>query len=495
MAQTKRAEAYYVKNLNALLNTNPNKPNLNPLERELVCRLLSWTNGGKGKYNYQTSKEWARMLGVSNKTVLRAFARLRALKLIRWHSFPRGVGSIHLRYANPEDITRWASAKQINEPGPLELEATKEHTPIEKLIKEVCNRPQALGFDVWSECCLYCGVPINQPAEAEPIEAAQIVRAEAALPFASAAFSEAWAEWRDYRKKAGKAFVSLQQEQRAAAQLGQDSSNEAEAILAIHSAISGGFFELRPDLAARKEQAHTMPTRPVNLWDWVQAKFIERKYQPQTLEECKEWAREFYQLYPEAPAFVAWDKFKREYKNPSDWGISQDPPETAGRLWAEVLSGYEITRQEMQDPGGQKQYTGKAAEMRTKWGEAGREYYAAEQKKRDSFAQQMELEAKMRDEFWAEAERRGYDQEKSEWDPANMELLDKLREEMPESLVDAERITERQREREQEAERQKAKEAREGALAAFGWSLEKLGTEENLRAQEAAKRAHPELFR
>lgn len=348
----------FIKLPTALMNGREDRPPLNSLEREICAYLMSWTANGRGRYNYESTKEIARRLGSSNKTVLKALHRLNALQLIRWHAFSHGVGVKHLRWFRADGLRRWASRAPIAEPTPEELEKAAELSDPAELIRDVCKKPNSVGFDIWRACCTYCDY---EPEEKHAGKAAAEVAAEVvedaepfayaepeaasdgdALPYASEEFANAWASWIEHRKQSGRPLRG-NAERMALQQLASDAESEADALNAIRSAIAGGFVALRPDIARSKSGGATNPPCPVNLWSWMQRQFELRQRQPADLDEAKEWAAEFRQNNPDAPAFVVWNGRRKRWELPGPTTTARDAG--VNGKYVELLEGFETIRQ------------------------------------------------------------------------------------------------------------------------------------------------------
>ena len=361
--KSESANSHFVKLPTTLYNGRNDRPKLNSLERDIYAYLSNWTKGGSGKYNYESTKQIARILGASNKPVLKAMHRLKALGLINWYAFPHGIGVKHLRYAAPSGLEKWHGSEPINEPTAAELAAAGTITSVETLTRFVCNKPGAVGKDIWRACCDYCGVnkdqvkPAKQKAKApavetvqayesaseQPTQAVTVTEATNASGWHSVEFQNAWQEWKRHRKASGRP-LRAEAEQIALEQLRKEAQSEADAIHAIKSAISGGFISIKPEIARLKASGNTQAQRPVNAWDWLQNKFTELKRQPETDEELKEWLTEFRAANPDAPAFIIWDKRARVWKRPEHPQSEAAAAGITGR-YARILGGFETLRQ------------------------------------------------------------------------------------------------------------------------------------------------------
>lgn len=424
----------FIKLPTALYNGRNDRPQLNSLERELMALVLSWTANGKGKYNYQSTKEIARYVGSSNKTVLKSLHRLKALRLINWHAFPHGVGMKHLRWASTDGLRRWASKEKINEPTAEELRAVDDPTPIEILVRDVCKKPNSIGFDIWRACCLYCGHEsegvkpgkTKKAKETTPAEFVEIAAMEpAALPYKSAEFENAWQDWLKHRNE-GQRNYKGNSEKIALEQLRQNAENEADAINAIYSAIAGGFYALRPDIARAKNGGATNPVCPINLWSWLQRQFEQRQRQPETMEEAKQWAAEFRSMNPDAPAWVEWNAHKKTWKTPGIGASARDAG-VNGR-YIELLEAYEALRQVIDNDGGGLAFAAYDASKHEAKETGRKNYQNARAKKNLEIQQAFEKEVNARGGnlleyvFGSEENRR---------------LIDEVREIMPEDYFDA----------------------------------------------------------
>lgn len=345
-----RENGSFVKVLRIFHNERKDRPRLNSLERELCSIVISWTGGGSGRYNYQSAKELARLVGSSNKTVLNALHRLKALGLINWYTFPHGVGVKHLRWAPSQGQKLWESSKPIHEPTLEEIEKADEFTSVDVLISQVCEKPNTVGYDIWRACCDYCGISEKDKKKVEtdgPPEALEIIKSEEVfesidLPFTSPEFADAWQEWKQHRRSSGRP-LKANAETIALDELKANAENEADAINAINSAIAGGFMALRPDIARTKSGGATNPVCPVNCWSWMQKRMEQEKRQPEDMEEIKSWMKEFREYHPDAPAWVVWNARAKQWNVPGVFAKATDAGIT-GRF-ATALDGYEAIRQ------------------------------------------------------------------------------------------------------------------------------------------------------
>ena len=358
--KSESANSHFVKLPTTLYNGRNDRPKLNSLDRDLFAYLNSWTNGGRGKYNHENTKEIARRLGASNNTILNALHRLKALGLINWYAFPHGIGVKHLRFVPPAGLEKWHGSEPINEPTAAELAAAAEFTSVESLLRNVCEKPNTLGAKIWRACCDYCGVntdeikrteptpaveaaPAREAASEQPTQAVTVTEGTNASGWHSVEFQNAWQEWKRHRKASGRP-LRAEAEHIALEQLRKEAQSEADAIHAIKSAISGGFIAIKPEIARLKASGNTQAQRPVNAWDWLQNKFTELKRQPETDEELKEWLTEFRAANPDAPAFVIWDKRARVWKRPEHPQSEAAAAGITGR-YARILGGFETLRQ------------------------------------------------------------------------------------------------------------------------------------------------------
>lgn len=341
----------FVKTPAVLQNHRPDRPKLKPIERELCAIIHSWTAEGRGRYNYQSGKELARLLGSSDKTVADALHRLRALGLIDWYCFPHGIGVKHLRFGTTNQLQRWASSVEISEPTPAQLAKARQFTSKEKLRAYVCEKPKTVGFEVWRACCNYCGFEADKPKAPAKFEqptpahtTTDVMHAAAALPYNTAEFAQAWEDWKAFRRSKGNALTG-KAEEIALTQLQRAAENEAEAIDSIHAAIAGGYMSIRPDIT-RAKTGGTMPEVPINAWDWVKRKAKERRRQPADLDELVGWLTEFRQAHPGAPAYVVWSKARRSWEIP---GFMTKIPNDIPGKFHQAFEAYEKLRRGQDD--------------------------------------------------------------------------------------------------------------------------------------------------
>lgn len=484
--KTQATAGHFVKSYNFLLNNQPNRPKLNPLERELLCRLADWTKAGQGRYNYQSNAEWARLLGSSNKTVGNAFHRLRALRLVSWYSFPSGVGVKFLRFVKPSDLQRWQTAKVINEPTAADYAKAKQFTDRETLVKYVCKKPEALGHDVWFECCSYCNYqPENKAAEV--VETNYPARVEVQLPWSEQQFQAAWAGWVEYRRKSGRKYVDTAQEQTALHKLHKETAGNLEwALQTIEAATAGGFLQLRPDLSKTVEPNIYAPEIPVNLLDWMNAEAKRRQQTPADEAEWKEWAKEFRQQYPNAPAWVTWSKSSRAWVEPTgeDWGLGNKLPQAIPEAHKELYKGFEIVRQQLDKT--KDQYTGVSVEDLIEQSEAAANAFMA--KKENEREKRAKQDAEIQAEFKRQLKARGYVQ--GDFSNENHKILEDVRREYPEHIDDVQRVEKLKQAEADEARRQKRYES----LYSFGWDPAKPNSETNREAYTKSQAAHPEIW-
>jgi hypothetical protein len=477
---------HFVKSYNFLLNDQPNRPKLNPLERELICRLADWTKAGKGRYNYQSNAEWARLLGSSNKTVGNAFHRLRALGLVRWFSFPSGVGVKFLRFVKPEDLTRWQTAKQIKEPTAADIAKTAQFTPREDLVKYVCEKPHALGREVWLQCCEYCHYN-PQTEVVEVIEPNYPEVATVQMPWNEKAFQTAWANWIEYRKKSGRRYVDKTQEQTALHKLHKETGGNLEwALQTIEAAHAGGFAQLRPDLSRPVESNIYAPEIPVNLLDWMNAEAKRRQQTPADEAEWKEWATQFRQQFPNAPAWVTWSKRSRAWVEPTgeDWGLGNKLPAAIPESYRELYKGFEIVRQQLDKT--KNQYTGVSVEDLIEQSEAAASAFVAQKEnEREKRAKQ---DAEIQAEFKRQLKARGYVQ--GDFSNENHKIYEDVRREYPEHIEDVQRVAKLKQDEAEELRRQK----RFDSLYSFGWNPAKPNSETNREAYAKSQAANPEIW-
>lgn len=430
---------HFVKLYNFLLNDQPNRPKLNPLERELLCRLADWTKAGQGRYNYQSNAEWARLLGSSNKTVGNAFHRLRALGLVSWYSFPSGVGVKFLRFVKPDDLKRWQTAKVINEPTEAEIAKAKQFTDRETLVKFVCEKPHALGRDVWAECCAYCNFQ-EQSEAPEVVETNYPELVQIQLPWSEKQFQTAWAGWVHFRNKSGRKYIDKAQEQTALHKLHKETGGNLEwALQTIEAATAGGFYQLRPDLSKPVESNIYSPEVPVNLLDWMNAEAKRQQRTPADDDEWKEWATKFRQQFPNAPGWVKWNRDRRQWREPGGWtgGLGDALPPSIPEAQEHLYKGFEIMRQQLDKT--EDQYTGETREEFFANALQRHQAEAAERQKREAEEMQRRTEQlresmRISQAFNDELERRGY--QMFDNSPANEAIREQLRFEMPESLED-----------------------------------------------------------
>ena len=452
--KTQSNAGHFVKSYNFLLNDQPNRPKLNPLERELLCRLADWTKAGKGRYNYQSNTEWARLLGSSNKTVGNAFHRLRALGLVSWYSFPSGVGVKFLRFVKPADLNRWQTAKVINEPTAADYAKAKQFTDRQTLVEFVCKKQTALGRDVWLECCAYCNFqPEGETKEVTETKYPEPV--EVRLPWAEPEFQTAWANWIEYRRKSGRKYLDKTQEQTALHKLHKETSGNLEwALQTIEAAHAGGFLQLRPDMSKLVEPNIYAPEIPVNLLDWMNAEAKRRQQTPADDTEWKEWATQFRQQFPNAPAWVTWSKRSRAWVEPSgnDWATGNQLPESVPEAHAHLYRGFETLRQQLDKT--EDQYKGETIQDRLSHLHEKYQAEQAEREKREAeerqrWTERMQESMRISQAFNEELERRGY--QLFDNSPANEAIREELRFEMPESLDDVPAFKYRSQRRKQNA--------------------------------------------
>ena len=442
--KSESANSHFVKLPTTLYNGRNDRPKLNSLERDIYAYLSNWTKGGSGKYNYESTKQIARILGASNKPVLKAMHRLKALGLINWYAFPHGIGVKHLRFVPPAGLEKWHGSEPINEPTAAELAAAAEFTSVESLLRNVCEKPNTLGAKIWRACCEYCGVnsdqvkPAKQKAKAPAIETVPAYEAESEQPtqavkvtegtnasgWHSIEFQNAWQEWKRHRKASGRP-LRAEAEQIALEQLRKEAQDEADAIHAIKSAISGGFISIKPEIARIKASGNTQAVRPVNAWDWLQKRFTELKRQPETDEEVKEWLTEFRAANPDAPAFVIWDKRDRVWQRPNNPQSEAAAAGITGR-YARILGGFETLRQHIDGDSFQGQIMDrlKAQDEIKKAVENARKKQAA----------------KIEEDFKNEVEKRGGRLDLAPWEETekDRQILESVREILPENYLDCE---------------------------------------------------------
>lgn len=471
MAQKRKGNLNFTPVYDFLLNTK-GRPKLSPLEREFVCRIHTWTHQSK-RYNYESFKAWANRLGVSDKTLNNSAHRLRALGLIDWYSFPDGVGVKHLRYATAEMLKKWEAAADIKNPTPADIEKARQFTPIEILVERVCKQPERVGFDIWQACCLYCGFAMNQgehqPAEILP--AAEAVQ----LPWETQEFTKAWGEWVQYRKAAGKGFVSKAQEQRAAIELHKDTNGDAAAAIgAIHSAIAGGFFALRPDISQKHEIANV---KPLNCYDYVMRKVNESKQLPANEAELIELMRQFGAINPDAPAWVTKLSYGKGWAPPNDWDLKH--PSDMPKWWKPIFENYEKLR--VKTTTGES-FTG-GEEKQRRWEQAKME---AEKQKVDERLARKKWDEKMRAEVEFRAKKMGWAEDiaKDYNNPgsyAMMQIWGDITDYLPESLSDF-NFSEDSLTNPKPFEVRKSREIRE-KLRRYGWEEKNAGSELNWQAR------------
>ena len=445
---------------------------MSPLEREFVCRIHTWTHHGK-RYNYESFKAWANRLGVSDKTLNNAAHRLRALGLIDWYSFPDGVGVKHLRFSTAEMMKKWERAKEIKAPTPADIEKARQFTPIEILVERVCKHPERVGFDIWQACCLYCGFAMNQDEAptAEILPATEDVQ----MPWDSQEFHKAWTEWVQYRKAAGKGFVSKAQEQRAVIELHKDTSGDVfAAIGAIHSAIAGGFFALRPDISQKHETANV---KPLNCYDYVMRKVNESKQLPSNEAELIEIMRQFGSINPDAPAWVIKLNYGKGWAPPNNFNLKH--PADMPKWWKPIFENYEKLR--VKTTTGES-FTGEEERQR-KWEHAKME---VEKQKEDARLARKKWDNKMRAEVELRAKKMGWveDVAKDYDNPRSYDMIQiwgNVTDYLPESLSDFER-SEHSLTNPSPSEVRRSRETRQ-KLQRFGWEERNEGTELNWQAR------------
>lgn len=212
---------HFVRVSNDLLNNNPNRPKLEPLDILIFSTLCGWTNvedPKSGHYNWESLETWGKRFGTNKDTAARSFRRLTGLGLVRNFAIKHQGRTKPLRYVALDKLREWVNpeahtegwpfvawvddgtGKRQKKTVPLRNDAASKKllgtfderlqlTPPETIRAQVIEKMHAVSPRLLFACCIYAGVnpddyyplhPIVQEGRRKQMEQAAERKAERA---------------------------------------------------------------------------------------------------------------------------------------------------------------------------------------------------------------------------------------------------------------------------------------------------------------------------